>query len=296
MSDDFAARVTAQLAAMPVVLAKTAVFIARDGYQAVVNIGEGSVSLPFNGMYLPPPGHPVQLELRADQLVVTGPARPLPGSGKITGTGSPRAEVTAWGVPYSLPYRATYTPALDDDVEIAWSGDGGVIQGKVTATSNVAAPETNTVSSLQLFRPGPFTSIGSGSRDSGGWESSSDVWASDSYTAAWFYGSKIRDTIPDTALIKTAAIYLNPRQAAGGAPILQLHNSPTRPGGAVTFVGSGFALPARSGWVAFPVAYVDYLKENDGGLGVNHGGFSIFRGVAADQLSGALDIAWEASP
>ena len=36
------------------------------------------------------------------------------------------------------------------------------------------------------------------------------------------------------------------------------------------------------------------VKSNAGGVGFEHGGYSIFRGTQSDQLSGALDISWAA--
>lgn len=295
MSSDFASRVSAQMAQMPSIQSKLGVFVARDGYRATVNIGPETVTLPFVGMYLPPTGHSVQLEMRDNQLVVTGPARPLPGMGKITGTGTPRATVTAWGTPYTLPFRSGYTPVLNDDVEIAWTGDGGIIQGKVTAVTVVVPPETSPGGGGGSFHPAPFTATGSGTfNPSYGKWISDDVYASSSTTGAWFYGSKVADTIPDGATVTTARIYLSPRSTSGAAPILQLHTSAWRPGGAVTFTGAGFALPARSGWVDIPIFMIDHLKVYGGGLGLNHGGYSIFRGTPADALSGALDIAWAA--
>lgn len=292
MSTDYASQITKQLAAIQPVQSKIGVFVSRDGFKAIVNIGTSTVTLPFVGMYLPPAGHPVQLEMRAGQLVVAGPARPLPGVGKITGTGSPRATVTAWGAAYALPYRSGYAPVLNDDVEIAWTADGGVIQGKVTATSAAVAPGTNPGGGGGYFRPAPFTAIDSGSRyDSGGGWINTNVYASSSMTGGWFYGSKIADTIPDSAVINLARIYLNPAQTQFGPPRLQVHTSPTK-AGALSWVGSYYELPARSGWVDIPLAFIDYLKSNQGGLGMNHGGYDIYRGVPSDGLSGALDIAW----
>lgn len=292
MFDDLGRRVTASLGRVPQMSSKVAVFVSRSGYYATVNLGESTVALPFVGLSLPPAGHPVQVELRGRQLVVTGPARPLPGIGTITATGSPRATVTAWGISYTLRYRSSYTPVLSDEVEISWLGDEGTIQGKVTATSNVVAPATIDPASTLTYHPEPFTATDSGSYASG-W-AQRDVWASDSYLGAWFYGSKVKDTIPDAAVIKDAQLYLNPRQIQGAAPNLQLHTSASKPSGAVTFTGTASPLSVKSGWVPVPLAFIDFLKANDGGIGFNHGGYNIYRGTQADQLSGALDITWEA--
>jgi hypothetical protein len=136
-----------------------------------------------------------------------------------------------------------------------------------------------------------FTAIDSGSRNTS-WNQS-DVWASDTYIGAWFYGSKIKDTIPDTAIINQARMYLPIKKNFGSAPLLGRHTSATKPGGALT-ISSAAALSPRSGWVDIPTSHIDFLKANDGGLGFNHGGFNIYTAVAADGLSGALDIIYTA--
>jgi hypothetical protein len=272
---DHATRVAQQLATIPTVQSKLGTFVQRDGFQAVVNLGDSTVTLPFVGMYLPPAGHPVQLEMRDGQLVVSGPARPLPGVGVITGTGTPLAEVTAWDVPYSLPYNPTYTPVLGDDVTISWTGDGGQIDGKRTAAPAVVVPETRPGGGSQLFHPAPFTAVGSGSFGSRWF--TNDVYSSSNNTGAWFYANKVADTIPDHAEIVSARIYLPARQATGAAPNLQLHTSPTQPGGPVGFTGAAYPLPVRSGWVDIPLAFIDYLKANPGGIGMNHGGYNRHR-------------------
>jgi hypothetical protein len=268
---------------IPQVAQKTATFVRREGLKAVVNTGSTTIIIPFVGLYLPPAGHAVQLELRDGQWVVTGPATPLPGEGVITATGSPRAQVTAWGQVYTLRYRSSYTPVLNDLVELVWSADEGIIGGKLSASSAVVAPGSD-----------PFTA-----KDSGTWRSGSGWWTNTVRAnvddGAWFYGNKIRDTIPDSATIVSARIYLPIQSIVIDAPgQLRLHNEPSKPGGAPTFVGSAFAMSARRGWRTIPTSFIDYLKANVGGIGFDGGGYWINYGVASDGLSGALDITYDA--
>lgn len=289
----FADRVSAAIATIPTLDTKTAVFVSRSGNLVVVNIGETSVTVPFVGISLPPPGHPVQLQTQNRQLMVTGAARPLPGVGTITATGSPKATVSAWDTSYTLAYLPSYTPVLGDQVAISWSADGGLIQGSMSAAPVVVAPTPNAPSGPTRFTPPPFTATGSGSFGYGGW-TKPDVWASDSFTSGWWYGSKIRDSIPDNAQIISASIYLNPRQVSGAAPRLQVHTSEGRPGGALTFTGAQHMPGTRSGWVPIPTAFIDYLKGSPGGVGVNHGGYTIWRGTQADAQSGAISVVYDA--
>lgn len=283
-----------KLAEVPTITSKVGIFVSRTGNSAKVNVGTSSVTLPFVGLYLPPPGHPVQLSSVNAQVVVTGPARPLPGVGKVTATGSPRATVTAWGVSYVLPYQTSYTPALNDDVAIVWSADGGLITGKVSAVSNVLPPDANSGGGSGAFHPAPFTAI-----DSGTWRAGSGWWTptvrANVDDGAWFYGSKVKDTIPDTATIVSAFIYLPIQQIVVNAPgQLRLHIHPTKPAGAPTFTGSATGISAEPGWRQIPNSFIDYLKANDGGIGFDGGGQWVNYGVSSDQLSGALDIAWTA--
>jgi hypothetical protein len=290
MPNDYAARVAQQIAEIKPVQSKLAVLAGRDGARAVINIGESTVSVPFVGTSLPPVDHPVQVEVSDGQIRVTGAAVALPPSGTITVAGDGMvATINGYGVDYTLPYLTSSPPAVGDVMQISWSFDGGIIQAKVTSIPTAEPPATNAPTGGS-FHPAPFTATDSGSYGSRWF--TNDVYSSASNDGAWFYGNKIRDSIPDNATITLARIYLNNRQASGSAPLLQLHNAAGKPGGTVSFIGISFALPARSGWVGIPLGLVDYLKNNSGGLGFASGGYTIFRGVAADGLSGALDIAW----
>ncbi len=288
------ALVAKRLAQIPADGSKVAVFVARDGIRALVNIGSTSVKLPFVGLYLPPTGHPVQLELRGGEWVVTGPAVPLPGEGVITATGTPRAEVTAWGVIYSLRFKSSYTPVLSDLVALTWSADEGIIEGKLSASSSLIAPGTNPGSGASgTFHPKPFLATGSGSyRASNGWWTA-DVYASATNDGAFWYGTKIKDTIPDSATIVSARIYLPIRAINVNAPgQMRLHTNLSKPAGAPSFSGSAVDRPAVSGWHSVPLSWIDHLKANNGGVGFDGGGYWIIKAISSDRQSGALDISY----
>jgi hypothetical protein len=282
------------LRSIPQVAQKTAVFVQRDGLKAIVNVGDTTIVLPFVGLYLPPSGHAVQLELRDGQWVVTGPATPLPGEGTITATGSPRATVTAWGTAYTLRYKSSYTPVLNDLVSITWSADEGIIEGKLTAASALVAPGANPGAGVQRYHPDPFTAVDSGTYRSGsGWWTNTVRANVDD--GAWFYGSKIKNTIPDSAVIIQARLYVPIQTIVINAPgQLRLHQHASKPGGAPTYLGSASPLSAVSGWRTIPKSFIDYLKANDGGIGFDGGGQWVCYGVASDALSGALDIIYDA--
>lgn len=288
----FERRIADQLAAIPTLQSKVGVFVSRMGSQVTVNLGDTSVVLPFNGISLPPPGHPVRIENRSGSLVVTGAARPLPGQGVITATGSPTATVTAWDVDYQLPFRAGYTPAVNDKVDISWSADGGIIQGSLSTTPPpppdppVVAPDQGP----QTFHPAPFTATWSGTWNGSRWWRN-EVWAGDTSYGAWGHGTKIADTIPDSAQIVSAAIYLPGYNLVGANPNLGVHGDGDQPAGNVA-LDMVAALPGKNGWVPLPTSIIDVMKTRPGGVGFLHGGFNQYRGIQADSLSGALDITW----
>ncbi len=292
MPDNYASRIARQRAGISNVTTKLGTLVARIGNEVLVNVGDGAVLLPFRAQELPPAGHAVRIQTADGKVEVTGAASALPPRATVTAIGDPLITVTAYETTYDLLAQTSYLPQVGDLVELIWSIDGGLIRGEIASPEVVAPPVANPGGGGGAFHPAPFTAIDTASWQSGyGW-SKSDVWASDSLTGAAFYGSKVADTIPNDATITLARIYLSPTQTSGSAPILRVHTSPTRPGGNVTFIGSGYALPARSGWQGIPGPMIDYLKANGGGIGIDHGGFSRFRGVSQDALAFALDIAW----
>lgn len=271
-----------RLAQMPDVGQKLGRFVRMDGALAVVNVGDRSVSLPCSGFYPPVEGMSVQLERRNGALIVTGPSAQLPPLGVIQAGGAPKCTVTAGGVDYVLGYRAGYTPVIGDNVEINWAT--AIIQGKITSVPLTVAPPLNPVTDPVMFENLLVMAADSGSYIGRWW--TSDVYNGDSNTGAWFYGERIRDALRGTAPTKVE-IYLNPRQASGNPPQVGLHSAASKPGGNVS-VSSQVALEPRSGWVQLPDGWAAALRDNTGGIGVTPSGYTIWRGVASDALSGAL--------
>jgi hypothetical protein len=287
-------RLAAVIREIPSVSSKLGTFVGRDGSRVVVSLAGARVVLPFVGSQLPPVGASVQVESRDGVSVVTGAAAPLPQVAKVTALAGTSVTVEAWGSPYTLRYLSSYIPVVGDEVSVSWGADGGVVQDKLSRSAPVPPPAAYAgTGALADFHPGAFTATGSGSYGSQWF--TNDVYASSSNTGGWWYGSKVRDTIPDNAQVKSASIFLNPRQVAGSAPVLRLHTSESQPSGPLSFTAAPQTLNgARTGWVPIPLAWVDFLKSNAGGVGFEHGGYSIFRGTQSDQLSGALDISWAA--
>lgn len=271
-----------RLATIPTVSSKLGRFIRMVGSLALVNVGDRSVTIPCSGFYPPVADMPVQLERRDGSLIVTGPSQQLPPLGKIKAGGTPKATVTVDGTDYTLGYRDGYTPAIGDDVEVNWTS--GIIQGKITTVPVAAAPVVNPPTELVTFTNLVVMAADSGSYNSRWW--TNDVYNGDNNTGAWFYGSRVVDALRGSTPTKVE-IFLNPRQSSGYAPQVGVHGSATKPGGDVTVSGQ-VAIEPRSGWVELPLSFALALRDATNGIGVTPSGYTIWRGVQADAMSGAL--------
>ncbi|MEP6477855.1 MAG: hypothetical protein ABJB03_00560 [Rhodoglobus sp.] len=242
--------------------------------------------------YPPIPGDPVRLERRAGELVMLGPAKPKSSTGKVTVAGNPCTVEypVGSGVTALLQANPLYTPALNDLVVINWE-TGGSVSHKLAALPSVVVPGAAGGAGAVRYHPAPFTAQDSGSVRFGSWWTSL-VRSSENNSGCWFYGSKIKDTIPDAAVINSAFIYLPLQSADFDSPQLGYHTLAAKPAGALT-INAPAALEPRSGWVAIPTTLIDFLKANTGGLGFQ-AGFSdtIWSGVSTDGNSGALDITY----
>lgn len=268
-------------------------FVAQSAGSAVVDVGGARITMPSLGTYFPLVNDAVRV-LRADTgTFLLGPAVPKDARGIVTATGSPRITVEyppGSGVSKLMGYPSTLTPAVNDLVVIDWAS-GGTVTAIVTALPDVDPPgEAPPVASS-----GPktlvFTALDSGNWNGGWW--TNEVWASDNNHGAWFYGSKVKDTIPDTAVISKVEIYLPAYYQFGSDPNFRTHTHASKPAGAPTYTDTITPLVgARSGWVTLPTSVGDFLKANTGGTGFRQGGFTKYRGTQADAQSGALRITY----
>jgi hypothetical protein len=272
-------------ASIPSIRSETAVFARMDGAYAVVNVGASTISVPNVGWVPPVAGMTVQLEWRDGVPAVTGPARALNPVGVITGTGTPRATVTVDGTDYVLFIRSGYTPALGDMVTVNWQT--GIIEGAITGQDQPTAPPEAAPA------PEPFSDLVVRAADSGRFQSSwwgAEPWASNSNDGIWTYESRCRDALRG-AEVTRIEINLILQQQLGNAAI-GLHNHATIPGGSPG-IHDTTPLPTRSGWVELPSWWGNWLRDNDGGIGVTApgGGYNRWQAVRFDSWSGALRFA-----
>lgn len=281
-----------KLAQIPVQESIVAQLVEQDGAIATVIQGNSTLQVRSAAPTLPP-GSAVRLERRDGQLILIGPANPPSTVGLIftIGTTCTVEYPPGSGVTAVLPRDAGYSPTVGDTVLLSWTDQGGFIVGKWSTSPTAKVPDLPPVAPAQTYDQ-VFTAIDSGSYQGGyGWRTN-EVWSSASNIGAWFYGTKIHDSIPDSALILNAWIYLPLRQQVGAAPFGR-HGYDYKPGGSLGFAGIT-DLGARSGWVAIPTSLIDHLKANVGGLGYDIGGYNIWAGTQQDGQSGAVRVIYNA--
>ncbi len=104
-------------------------------------------------------------------------------------------------------------------------------------------------------------------------------------------GDEDRRHDPASAQMQRVELYLSPQQIRYAPPNFALHPHPTKPAGAPAF-GATQPIAAAAGWIDLPSAGATRSRHGGGsfGVGVNHGGYSIFRSLAQDGMSGAIRI------
>lgn len=278
--------VARRLAARDTMRSEVAVFVRMEGRYAVVNIGDSTVPMPCVGFYPPVVGMAVRVDWVNGSPAVTGPVTPLNPLGVISGTGTPRATVTVDGVEYMLFYREGYTPTVADQVEINWVT--GVIQGKVTGVETPVPPEETGGGSVAFSVVVRAANSARYDDDHNNWWGN-DPWASANNDSIWVYGNRVRDAV-GSGTPSRIEIYLPLKQQVGSASI-GVHAHSSVPGGAPVITSkTNLPIGKRSGWQQLPTSFGTYVAAGGRGIGVADGGYNIWRGTAADSLSGALRI------
>lgn len=262
-------------------------FVAATTTGCTVDVGGGRIPARFGTTYLPEVNESVNVWFVDDTAFVMGATVAKPSKGTVTAVASSLVTLnTDFGV-VSAPYLGS-TPSAGQIMALRWHG-GPVALG-VMSTSPAAPTPPDPPSTSTGRHQDIFTAIDAGSWNRNGWQQA-QVWASDSYYGAWFYGSKIADTIPASASVAKVEIYLSIVSRFGNAPNFALHGYQTKAAGQPGY-GAQQALTPTAGWVTLPAAWGTALRSGGGsfGVGVNHGGKNIFRSLAQDGMSGALRI------
>lgn len=264
------------------------VYVGTDGVRATVDVGGGRIPADLCG-YQPVVGESVWVLFVGATATVLGPSVLKPGRGKVktTPTGN-KVTLTTVAGDVTVPFAAGLSLSVGQVVKLGGWNDGGFAYA-VMSTSPPPTPAPPAPGAGGTDRTVTFLATDSGSFQSSWW--TGQVYASDSNVGAWFYGSQIHDTIPDTAAILSCELYISVAQLLYAPPNIGIHGYDVKPAGTVA-VNQSAPVGVSAGWNLIPTALADWLKANPGGIGCAHGGYNIFNSVGQDAQSGALRIHW----
>lgn len=245
--------------------------------RAIVDFSGGRVPAHVLRGITPAVNESVWVEVANGVAYMHGPTIPKPDSGTVVSTSSGTAILTTTMGEISASYDDGLL-LLDpgDTVRLSWGPSGAWVLGVAIEAPDPDVPPAPGGGSRRVTRE--FTAIDSGSWQADyGWRTI-DVWSSANNKGAWFYGTQIADTIPDSAVIVgSPQIYLpNPIRLLGAAPFGR-HAYASKPGGEPIITATS-TLPGTSGWVDIPASLLDHLKTNVGGLGFGLGGWNVWLG------------------
>lgn len=263
-------------------------FVGATATGCTVDVGGGRIPARFGSSYLPEVNEPVNVWTFDDGTAfVMGPTVTKPPTGVVTSVGSSLLTLATDFGDVVTPFVGA-TPSAGQVMGLRWHGGPlavGVVSTSPPAPTPPAPPTSSTSRHVDVFQ-----ALDAGSWNRYGWQQA-QVWASDSYSGLWTYGSKVADTLPASANVSKVEIYLPVVSLYGNPPNLALHTYTKKPPGQPTY-GATVPLAVRPGWNALPASWGNALRSGGGsfGVGVNHGGKNIFRSLAQDGMSGALRV------
>jgi hypothetical protein len=263
-------------------------FVSATSTGCTVDVGGGRMQARFGSSYLPEVNEPVNVWfIDDDTAFMMGPTVAKPSKGTVVSVAASLVTLNTDFGQIATPYIGS-TPTAGQVMALRWHG-GPVAMGVLSTSPPPPAPPPAPPTSTSTHQD-VFTAIDAGSYNRYGWLQK-QVWASDSYQGAWFYGTKVSDTVPSSASIQSVEIYLSIESMFGAAPNFALHSSATKPSGAPAYTSVQAMSPTQA-WFTLPAAWGDALKAGGGqfGVGLNHGGKNVFRSLAQDGMSGALRI------
>lgn len=206
------------------------------------------------------------------------------------------------GVTYQLAYDQRITSwASNARVQVNWDG-GGTVLFPLSADPYThddlipdppSAPSSGKPTSKTItFQPTDSgTQNGSGASGSGAFWTP-NVWCGVTTIGAYFYGAQIASSIPDTATITSAEVYISALQTGGSSPTIGLHSLASKAGNIV--VDQAVTVPGGTGWKNLLGAGLNVNALKTGarlGIATNHGG-GPHVWAPAGQGSGQIKISW----
>lgn len=232
-----------------------------------------------------------------------------PATGTVTTVPPSSPTITvlgADGVSYTSYFLSSYTPAVNDNVEMIFlAGVPYVTKAGATPTPPPAAPvgsSTPTISSGTSNFAASDSATWWGPGGWGSWGNTayvySGTWGGSTVNGAWFYGGGPTQLAGRT--ITGGRLTLGPRQAAGSynSPAtvnIYTHSSQTRPGGNVSTVNGPTTVTAQP-WQGLTVYSLTQAQAQDlvngGGIAIFNGDYAALSGVQSNAQSGTVSIDW----
>ncbi|WP_353809166.1 hypothetical protein [Agromyces sp. SYSU T00194] len=265
-----------------------------DDDRMTVDVGGGRFpAYPLTG-YRPAINERVTVWIIDDVPFLVGPIVSHPVDGTIVSTASGIATVSTdqGNVSATYPLGASYSGG--EAVRLQWGGDRPHVIGVKSTSPTAPDPgEDPGGGGVKTYSPTFRARYDSGSYGSSWF--TNRIYSSISNLGAWFYGNKIRDTIPSDAEILKVEIYLAPAKLFGDPANIGVHNHASRPAGSPT-ISSTSAVAPHAGWNTLPNSVGDALKSGGSarGIGIVHGGYHIFLSPTEDGESGKLRITYKA--
>jgi hypothetical protein len=255
---------------------------------------DGTVTVNINGAQVPATpttvarpvvNDPVAVLALDQLLLMLGPTSTPPPRGTVVTAAGGIATLTTDVGTVSATYSGT-APAVGALVKLAWS-DGAHILGVLTGTLTPPPVDLTDADGGGTPHTDTFTAVDAGTFQTGRWFQA-QPWAVDGAVGAWFYGTKVFDTLQG-ADVSRIQIYLPIVRHLSGAPMFGVHAYPGKASDPV--VQSATAVPVGdSDWYDLPVSLGRFLANNVGGIGLDGGGSTKFASLAGDGQSGALRI------
>lgn len=294
-------RYDAQLyAALEKTTSTIGVFVADVSGRATVNIGDNTITgILYATRYRPRKGEGVILTFYGNKVRITGPTAAKSNQGTITAIDAAHGLVTVLcdSKHYSLPYTQSYEnesnsagglgPVVGDLVSINWDSTSYVVDKITAATVDPDVPPLTSAqkSFTKVFYP---TQSGSYVTATSKWTGKkADLYCDSTHEAAFFYGSAVKDSIKNAALIESVEVYLSLRTKAGAEPTIGRHYDGSEQSGGVSL--SDGATRGWKGWIRLPVDWAQDWRSAVGGVAIS-GGKSIYRGIGTDHQAGKLRI------
>lgn len=198
----------------------------------------------------------------------------------------------------SLPFLTGNAPASGDLVALNWDGETAVVLGKLSPAAG-----TGDVAALPVAPPKPpapksgtmyFSALDSGSNrisNSSWW--TNKVYFATGHRGAWFYGTKVRDSLKGATALPGCKIYLPVEHAEARNVEIGIHSYAKKPAGAPSMSASRpvSRTVSKSDWYDLPTDIAQHMiNVAGGGVSTYGAGYRIMTGTQGNSQSGRVAI------